>query len=260
MLSSHSTSSRPTRFFVSYRRRAEVDSRLASFLVERLRSAGAEVFIDIDMPVGIEWSEEIERRIAWADYLVVLLSEDSMSSEMVQAEVRRAHQAYKDTQRSKILPVRVAYIGPLGCELDGYLGKLQYVLWDNEADNDRVTAEILRATTTDASLGTEAALSYDAEAAATTSDRTEPKADMLLLREVLDAPGARLSDDNRFCIRRDADRRVEELAGGKARTLVISCRSRRVAFPDLESEDIREALHFAAEAVQERELPLVKAD
>jgi uncharacterized protein (DUF433 family) len=29
------------------------------------------------------------------------------------------------------------------------------------------------------------------------------------------------------------------------------------AFPDLEPEDIREALHFAAEAVRERELPLV---
>ena len=30
------------------------------------------------------------------------------------------------------------------------------------------------------------------------------------------------------------------------------------AYPDLESEDIREALHFAAEAVRERELPLLR--
>ena len=29
------------------------------------------------------------------------------------------------------------------------------------------------------------------------------------------------------------------------------------AFPDLLAEDIREALHYAAEAVRERELPLV---
>ena len=29
------------------------------------------------------------------------------------------------------------------------------------------------------------------------------------------------------------------------------------AFPNLQREDIREALHFAAEAVQERELPLL---
>jgi uncharacterized protein (DUF433 family) len=30
------------------------------------------------------------------------------------------------------------------------------------------------------------------------------------------------------------------------------------AYPDLEREDIREALYFAAEAVRERELPLLK--
>lgn len=30
------------------------------------------------------------------------------------------------------------------------------------------------------------------------------------------------------------------------------------AFPDLEREDVREALRYAAEAVRERELPLVK--
>jgi uncharacterized protein (DUF433 family) len=31
------------------------------------------------------------------------------------------------------------------------------------------------------------------------------------------------------------------------------------AYPDLETEDIREALRYAAEAVRERELPLVSA-
>ncbi len=31
------------------------------------------------------------------------------------------------------------------------------------------------------------------------------------------------------------------------------------AYPDLEAEDIREALRYAAEAVRERELPLVPA-
>lgn len=31
------------------------------------------------------------------------------------------------------------------------------------------------------------------------------------------------------------------------------------AYPDLEPEDVREALRYAAEAVRERELPLVRA-
>jgi uncharacterized protein (DUF433 family) len=44
---------------------------------------------------------------------------------------------------------------------------------------------------------------------------------------------------------------VGMVADGMADTEILK------AFPDLEQEDIREALRFAAEAVRERELPLV---
>jgi len=43
---------RPRRFFISYRRRANEDARLANLLVDELRKAGHEVFIDVDIPVG----------------------------------------------------------------------------------------------------------------------------------------------------------------------------------------------------------------
>jgi uncharacterized protein (DUF433 family) len=33
-----------------------------------------------------------------------------------------------------------------------------------------------------------------------------------------------------------------------------------VAYPDLERDDISEALHYAAEAVRERELPLIRSE
>lgn len=41
------------------------------------------------------------------------------------------------------------------------------------------------------------------------------------------------------------------IADGMTETEILT------SFPDLEHEDIREALHFAAEALQERELPRV---
>ena len=44
---------------------------------------------------------------------------------------------------------------------------------------------------------------------------------------------------------------VGMIADGMAQEEILS------SFPDLEPEDIREALRFAAEAVRERELPLV---
>ena len=46
---------------------------------------------------------------------------------------------------------------------------------------------------------------------------------------------------------------VGMVAGGMTETEILE------AYPDLESEDIREALNFAAEAVRERELPLLNA-
>jgi hypothetical protein len=52
-------------------------------------------------------------------------------------------------------------------------------------------------------------------------DRPEPKADMRLIRESIDAPGSPLGSDNPFYVPRDADRRIAEFASGKARTVVI---------------------------------------
>ncbi|MFM8410645.1 MAG: DUF433 domain-containing protein [Alphaproteobacteria bacterium] len=46
---------------------------------------------------------------------------------------------------------------------------------------------------------------------------------------------------------------VDMVADGMSASEILA------AYPDLEPEDIRAALHFAALAVRERELPLVKA-
>jgi len=46
---------------------------------------------------------------------------------------------------------------------------------------------------------------------------------------------------------------VGMLADGMSETEILS------AYPDLEKEDISEALRYAAEAVRERELPLIEA-
>lgn len=214
----HQTAGRPLRYFLSYRRNVPTDVRLANFLASGLRNAGCEVFIDIDMPVGISWSDEIERRIAWADYLVVLLSAESVTSEMVLGEVRRAHQAGKDGQRSKVLPVRVAYEGALGYELDSYIGRLQYVLWRDDRDDQASLRALLSAP---AGLAQAVPADLASPVPAQPPTRPEPKADMRLLRESLDEPGARLDVETTFYVRRDVDDRAERLARGRARHLLV---------------------------------------
>ncbi|MBM3323226.1 DUF433 domain-containing protein [candidate division WOR-3 bacterium] len=47
---------------------------------------------------------------------------------------------------------------------------------------------------------------------------------------------------------------VESFAQGMTEADILK------AFPDLETEDVREALRYAAEAVSERELPLLVAE
>ncbi|MGB7991749.1 MAG: toll/interleukin-1 receptor domain-containing protein, partial [Candidatus Methylophosphatis roskildensis] len=133
------------RFFISYRRRAQDDARLAKLLVDELRAAGHDVFIDVDIPIGTDWSAEITRRIQWCDYLVVLLSEDSFDSEMVQGEIRLAHHYRRDDGSPYIFPIRIRYEGALDYELTSYIGRLQHILWKDAADGPTVVRTILEA-------------------------------------------------------------------------------------------------------------------
>ena len=50
------------------------------------------MFIDTSMRIGTAWLDEIDRQIQTSDFIVMLLSQQSADSEMVQAEVHRAYQ------------------------------------------------------------------------------------------------------------------------------------------------------------------------
>lgn len=132
------------RIFLSYRRAGE-EAALALRLHTALTAAGHDVFIDVGMTIGTEWVREIRQRIAWSDAFVVLVSEDTVGREMVLEEVRAAARCLRRTRQPMILPVRVRYEGPLGYELDSYLGKYQYATWEREADDAALVAQLARA-------------------------------------------------------------------------------------------------------------------
>jgi TIR domain-containing protein len=134
-----------SRYFVSYSRRSSEDSALADLLRAGLEDSGHEVFIDKGIRLGTDWVQEIAARIAWCDYLVVLLSRESVHSEMVLGEVRMAHRRRRRDGRPHILPIRVRYDGDLDYELDSYLARVQYVRWTAAADSAAILKEILDA-------------------------------------------------------------------------------------------------------------------
>jgi hypothetical protein len=130
-----------SKIFISYKRNMEPDSPLATAVYEALRNEH-EVFIDNTIQVGENWAERIQQEIKSADYLIVFLSEHSIHSEMVIAEIETAHHHHKAYSKPAILPVRLAFNEALVYPLSAYLNPLQWALWTKAADTPRLINEL----------------------------------------------------------------------------------------------------------------------
>ncbi|HNT74877.1 MAG TPA: AAA-like domain-containing protein [Anaerolineae bacterium] len=133
----------PARVFICYRRYTEPDQPLAYNLYEQLETKGCEVFLDLTMRVGEEWLESIDRHIKESDLFILLLSEHSINSEMVRAEVQRAYEHRKSKGIPSILPIRIQYEGILPYAIQAFIGSLQYITWNGTLDTNRVLSQIL---------------------------------------------------------------------------------------------------------------------
>src|SRR5688572_27664470 len=94
-------------FFISYAHNLDDDRALALFLQNGLTRAGYTVFIDVQIPFGARWEDEISQHIASCDFMIVLISSHSVESDMVKGEVRLAHERYKQKSAPRFLPIRV---------------------------------------------------------------------------------------------------------------------------------------------------------
>lgn len=134
---------RTVRIFLSYKRNVEPDQSLAGDVVASLSRAGHEVFIDQRLTVGQAWAEEIEKQVRRSDYLIVFITAESSRSEMVRGEIEIARHHAATNSCPRILPVRLAFDGPLPYPLNAYLDKIQYALWGGAADTPRLLRELL---------------------------------------------------------------------------------------------------------------------
>jgi hypothetical protein len=206
------------RFFISYRRAAEADRVLANYLSEGLKAVGQDVFIDVGMAVGTDWAREIGQRIDWCDFLVVLLSAESVCSEMVQGEIRLAHHRRRPEGNPRILPIRVRYDDPLDFELDSYLSRLHYLGWRTPEDSAMILTRLQElATSSTSKLEGGGELAITAPVSELTA-RSRPVVDARLRSR---QPGGAIRASDPFYIRRDADERIVEIANNFGETLVI---------------------------------------
>lgn len=130
------------RIFISYRH-VQPDERIARALEQALTEARHAVVIDTGIEIGSEWARAIEALIRSAQFFVVLLSAESILSDMLRQEVKLAHERHR-TGQLRVVPIRVAFDGALPYDLAGYLDPLQYALWHDGEAVQSIAARLLR--------------------------------------------------------------------------------------------------------------------
>ena len=128
--------------FLSYKRGNPTDEKLAKDIAASL-GASHDIFLDKMTLVGAKWIEKLEAEIARADCMIVLLSADSVHSEMVVGEIEMASRlAAANEGRPRILPVRVNYSKPFTYPLNHYLDELNWASWSGETDTQSLVAAL----------------------------------------------------------------------------------------------------------------------
>ena len=136
------------RVFISYRAQAP-DQALAQTLYQDLQAAGHQPFLaGSSLQLGDLWAQRILQELEQSDYFVLLLSPQSVTSEMVMDEVKHAKelQESRAEQRPIILPIRVQFPleSPLTYNLRGYLNRIHQRPWHSPADTPALVAEVLK--------------------------------------------------------------------------------------------------------------------
>jgi DNA-binding SARP family transcriptional activator len=135
-----------SRIVILSMRHAEPDEQVLRMLEERLTAHGCQVLVDRHLPEGVAAARELEHQIRTADVVIPLLFPASIESEMLAYEVEIAHEAAQQQGgRPRLLPVRIADIGPLPAPLAAILDPLACRHWEGPRDDERVAAELLRA-------------------------------------------------------------------------------------------------------------------
>jgi hypothetical protein len=205
--------------FISYRHVAP-DQELAAELARFLEEKEFAVFVDTKIRIGQEWVDEIDRQLHSAQHFVVLLSSESIRSDMVRREIALAHKLRKEKKLS-VFPVRVGFSGELPYDLGAYLDLIQYKQW-NQGDPwepiCRAILEEMQAPTTQNE--TETCHETSAQGLRLLAEATELRGAPLPSADPRLETGA-VGPDSPFYIRRAEDGRIASLVPQSGVTILI---------------------------------------
>jgi hypothetical protein len=130
------------RIFISYRH-VEPDQTVARAVGEAL-DAEHDVFADWKIVAGQRWGDVIDSELHTCDTLIAFTSKESADRDTVLAEVATAHDIRRNG-RPAIIPVRLAFDGPLRYPLRAYLDFFQHLSWKNTEDTPKLIGQLKEA-------------------------------------------------------------------------------------------------------------------
>ncbi|MBN1480812.1 AAA-like domain-containing protein [candidate division KSB1 bacterium] len=218
-----------SRCFISYRH-VNPDEELAVSLQQYLHDRDHQVFVDNRLLVGAKWAEVIDKQIRASEFFIVLLSAESIKSDMVRQEVKLAHQlSQRSIKPMRILPIRVDFAGELPYDLGAYLDRIQYALWRSGESYAKICAQVLAAIEEELSLPLdgkreeeELSASGIQELFETTegSGQALPAADPRFM-PYMELESGTMQLDSPFYIRRASDAMVESRVVRQGCTIII---------------------------------------
>lgn len=129
-----------SKIFISYKRDRELDDAVARTLHDHFGQEH-EVFIDQRIAPGTNWARRLEDELRSSDFVFLLLSADSVLSEMVRGEIELVR-SIKASERPTIIPIRIAFTGQLPYPLNAFLDPLQWVMWSGPHDDPELLRQV----------------------------------------------------------------------------------------------------------------------
>ena len=122
------------KIFISTSHR-EPDLDLAKKFAKELQKIGHKVFLaKNNIAIGEKWQERLDYELNECDYMLLLLSKNSIESEMVYEEVKRIKERQNSSKPPLILPIRVNLPYHTNYDLSKLLEKIHQLDWESSED------------------------------------------------------------------------------------------------------------------------------
>ena len=126
--------------FLCYKNSIEEDDRLAQALYKELRT-GFDIKVDQNLDLQA-WAALLQDEIEEADYVIALLSEQSVLDEMIEKKLEIAHNALKNNSKPAIIPIRVSNKRSYRQPIQNYLNEAVDLHWMDKGDTSALLSEI----------------------------------------------------------------------------------------------------------------------